>query len=133
MSEVKRYSAQPFSPSGLMFENEFGHYVLFCEYEKLKAENEKLKKDFSNFFDSSKIPEIEKLKAELKQVIEIGVEGQREINRKAHAEITKITAQRDTLKESLSAIDHLIKNSDAYSKNNLVTLIGEELHDEAPH
>lgn len=40
MSEVTRYSAQPFSPSGLMFENEFGHYVLFCEYEKLKAELE---------------------------------------------------------------------------------------------
>jgi hypothetical protein len=73
MSEVKRYSAQPFSPSGLMFENEFGHYVLFCEYEKLKAE--------------------------LKQVIEIGVEGQREINRKAHAEITKLTLQRDILKK----------------------------------
>lgn len=35
----------------------------------------------------------EKLKAELKQVIEIGVEGQREINRKAHAEIEKLKAE----------------------------------------
>lgn len=45
------------------------------------------------------ISEIEKLKAELKQVIEIGVEGQREINRKAHAEITKLTRQRDIMKK----------------------------------
>lgn len=45
--------------------------------------------------------EIEKLKAELKQVVMIGVEGQREINRKAHAEITKLTRQRDTMKKAL--------------------------------
>lgn len=54
MSEVKRYSAQPFSPNGLMFENEFGHYVLFCEYEKLKAENNRLQEQIVYTVDAIK-------------------------------------------------------------------------------
>ena len=74
-----------------------------AEIEKLKVENEGLKESFLKLcrIRDENGAEIEKLQAELKQVIEIGVEGQREINRKAHAEITKITRQRDIMKMAL--------------------------------
>ncbi len=78
MSEVKRYSAQPFSPNGLMFENEFGHYVLFCEYEKLKAENNRLQEQIVYTVDAIK----------------------EDMNENSET-ITKLTLQRDIMKKAL--------------------------------
>lgn len=70
----------------------------------LKAENDRLNNyviSGHQIIENEMKAEIEKLKAELKQVIEIGVEGQREINRKAHAEITKLTRQNEIMKKAL--------------------------------
>ena len=88
MSEVKRYSAQPFSPSGLMFENEFGHYILFCEYEKLKAENAELNQRLENMI--------------MVNAEEAWTIGKANFARnEAEQQLKKLTRQRDTLKKAL--------------------------------
>ena len=103
MSEVTRYSAQPFSPNGLMFKNEFGHYVLFCEYEKLKAENIRLTKAYEEMYAqlTNYLNDPENKVQNENEWLRCQLRNERDDYLNEHKQVINLTRQRDIMKKAL--------------------------------